>query len=49
MLVLDFDAIEMTDGQRISLLPGGEVLDGPVAVSGNPVLPGFALNVPEIW
>ena len=23
MLVLDFDAIEMTDGQRISPLPGG--------------------------
>lgn len=26
-----------------------EVLDGPEAVSGDPVLPGFTLNLQEIW
>ena len=26
-----------------------EVLDDPVSVSGNPILPGFVLNVRELW
>jgi len=26
-----------------------DVLDDPVSVSGNPILPGFVLNVRELW
>jgi len=26
-----------------------EVLDDPVPVSGDPILPGFVLNVRELW
>jgi Uma2 family endonuclease len=26
-----------------------EVLDDPVSVSGDPILPGFVLNVRELW